>query len=957
MAGLRDSVIQGMVSAINREPGKPWNDETGIEFAKDLLAAFAKLYPDEDPETMDACDIWREVEALQAVYVEDGTAHLSLPHRDWLPDRRGITSWYYWQRYREYLLAQSQLPTQVVDNMDELTDEILGELGDPEDTAPWDRRGMIVGEVQAGKTGNYTALINKALDVGYRLIIVLAGTQDDLRSQTQLRVDEGVLGIDTRPAALAGKSGTRIGVGCVPMSLKPRCPVEPMTEASMHGDFSGLKFINHELRPDRALLMVVKKNVRILQRIHKWARGFARVTNGHDRAVNGIPLLLIDDEADYASVNTHDVKADEEPSRINECIRQLLRDFGQKSFVGYTATPFANIFIDPGHGDTRLGDLGDDLFPRDFIFNLPSPSNYIGPAKLFGLPDEFHETRGAEPSPPLPVIEYVNDADTVFPPKHHKDLRVESLPGSLKDAIEAFVLVCAARRTRGQTHCHNSMLVHVTRYNEVQEEVTALVRDHVHRLKQAIEYQTGPDYEKLMERMEERWHADFEQKRETVATLTGDTTLEAISWTQVRNELKAAMSKIQVKTVNGKVKDVLDYKDNADKGISVVAIGGDKLSRGLTLEGISISYFLRPTSLSDTLLQMGRWFGYKDGFADLCRIWTTRKTVELYQWVAASIQELREDFDVMVESGGTPADYGLRVRKSPVAMQITSPNKMQLGQTITASEPVSGRLLETFCFTKDAELQKRNFEEVCEWLNQQPPGEVDPHDSTNTITWRGISGEKIVALLERFDVHPRCSRLSSDSLGPCIENCMRDGDLREWTVCVISVPVPSLPTTKSSPFDGPLSFSIGPQYPLQWTPRRSDAGYVPHAFFLGNQRMISPRDEFRDLTPDEYDRAMQLTREHSASPKAPEPQFPAGPYIREARDRHRGLLLIYPLWPRENPKATEWTDGILPSTPIPGLAFSLPRISSDLSTVQYVVNRIYSFQELDGGDFSDDYNG
>ena len=346
-------------------------------------------------------------------------------------------------------------------------------------------------------------------------------------------------------------------------------------------------------------------------------------------------MLLIDDEADNASINVKSKatpKADSEEvdvSAINGKIREVLQCFRQSAYVGYTATPFANIFVNPEAQSERYG---DDIFPRNFIINVNAPTNYVGPSKVFGLDGDVDA--GIDPSDGLPIVRdldsapYAGDyaAPECFPQPHKTSHLTTRLPASLKVAIRSFILTCAARRARGQQTKHNSMLVHVTRFTAIQEQVATLIAGELAGLQRRIAYGDGAATLKIRDELRELWESDFAP----VSAAMGEESGPAVTWEDVDQALHDAAAKITVMKVNSTAGVPLDYKQHEKQGLSVIAIGGDKLSRGLTLEGLSISYFLRTSKMYDTLMQMGRWFGYRPGYLDLCRLYTTRTLIGWY---------------------------------------------------------------------------------------------------------------------------------------------------------------------------------------------------------------------------------------------------------------------------------------------------------------------------------------
>ncbi|RYD69218.1 MAG: hypothetical protein EOP84_28880, partial [Verrucomicrobiaceae bacterium] len=363
---------------------------------------------------------------------------------------------------------------------------------------------------------------------------------------------------------------------------------------------------------------------------------------------------------------------DHDPTVLNSQIRKLLNYFEKRAYVGYTATPFANIFI---HEKAATEEEGDDLFPRNFIVNMPAPSDYYGPEELFKM-DGSPETDA-----PPKLVRYISDhAATLgirekngWVPPVHKSSHLpridgrDELPGSLRKAILSFVLATCARRARGEMRVPNTMLIHVTKFTNVQREVGKQVQDFVDVLERAVCYGGETEADGWCSELRQLWQSDFESTSSEVGTSPSP-------WEDIEQHLETVVKAIKVKLINGSAGDVLEYeKDNAP---TLIAIGGDKLSRGLTLEGLTVSYFLRATTMYDTLMQMGRWFGYKPGYSDLCRIFMTRELERWYGHIAKANEELRQDFDHMVAVGGTPRDFGHKVRSHPTLL-VTSRVKMR----------------------------------------------------------------------------------------------------------------------------------------------------------------------------------------------------------------------------------------------------------------------------------------
>lgn len=327
-------------------------------------AITASLASDADCE-----ELTRRLIARLSIDVERGVAVYAEDYKPWLADRRRDIVWSRWLTYKQYLI-NAKWPPRVVEKLDELTDQILDFAGNPNIEGGWARRGLVLGDVQSGKTASYLALFNKAADAGYRLIIVLAGHTEYLRQQTQRRVDEGFIGRDTsRNANRAGTTTTQrlIGVGGINKQI---ANPQGMTTAARDFTKSSREAtsITIDSKASAPYVFVVKKNKSVLLALSQWLDEQPKTAGQLD-----VPLLLLDDESDYASVNT---KEEDNPTAINDAIRGILAQFLRSSYIAFTATPFANIFIDC--------DNTDDLFPRDFIYALESPTNYVGAEATFG---------------------------------------------------------------------------------------------------------------------------------------------------------------------------------------------------------------------------------------------------------------------------------------------------------------------------------------------------------------------------------------------------------------------------------------------------------------------------------------------------------------------------------------------------------------------------------------------
>lgn len=802
--------------------------ETQTEEAlKQLVAIQAKVLemaegPDGGTPYSDH-DIEAAVRALQtkfSIRMEIGTIFEAEDYRPWLSGRQGDIDWYYWDRYRKHLLTAKGFPPRVVRTLDDITDKILNHLEDPSKEGAWSRRGLVVGHVQSGKTANYTGLICKAADAGYRVIIVLAGLLNSLRNQTQERIDSDFMGWCTR-------SSKPIGVSRFETKRRPVC-LTTVTE-----DFNRTTATTQ--LPLQALnvpiVLVLKKNKHTLEKLHEWLRE----QNRHD--LREFSMLMIDDEADHASVNTN--KEDKDPTTINRAIRDLLKLFTRSSYVGYTATPFANIFIDPENEDEMTdGELYRDLFPRDFILSLDPPDNYVGPHRIFTEEADLDQVRPIE------------DHEDYLPIKHKIDFVPESLPPSLIRAIDCFVIARAIRLLRGQASKHHSMMINVSRFTGVQNFLKGLVNDRVKELRRSVRNYTGLSTDealknKLVKSLHSTWEEEF-------------SSLE-FNWTEIQGMLKSSLDPVEVISVNRSSGDTLDYNASEfPNGRSVIAVGGLGLSRGLTLEGLLVSYFLRNSIMYDTLMQMGRWFGYRDGYDDICRIFMTDAAAAWYSHIAHATEELRGDFRKMEKLKMTPLDFGLRVRSHPTSLIVTARNKMRRGVAVPHRIALEGRLIETLALSANPKINSDNLDLVDRTIRSL---DVDFGEARERIPlgflWRSIPSEIIQEFVRQF-VSPPASFYTyySEAL---IEQL-------RWIENRVAMCDILLKTLKPSEDDPPLEIGENLYGRLQSREKTAHLGDGIISF-KKKSRLGEPRDEEAGLSEDQIEKLQKLEGRKTINPR------------------------------------------------------------------------------------------
>jgi len=822
-------------------------------------------------QAVDIEKIIRNVEVCMNVLVHgvSGAIGDDIDHIDWLGAEKTKISWSYWDRYKHYLLNIKNLPLAVVENLEDTTDAVLGRLENPLRGERWDRRGMVVGHVQSGKTGHYTGLICKAVDAGYKFIVVLAGSDNGLRAQTQLRIDEGFLGF-TMGYGVGNQRGQKLGVGLLPQIFGQNLHPATFTTAAEKGDFKRAVAQGMGVVPGAMpIVLVVKKNSTVLENLYAWSKAILGSERDGIHKIPNVPVLVIDDECDYASVNTKNTvyefqknQAPVEPTKINGHIRRLLNMFDRSAYVGYTATPFANIFIyhQPGI-EQKI--YGEDLFPRSFIICLPRSSDYMGADQVFGLQDAVLQNIEAKDS--LPIVRPFADLEDWISPAHKSDWSPPTgeLPESLKNAVLSFVLVCAARMSRGQANEHNSMLVHLTRFVLVQGELKVVLENEVRKIRNAIRNSTTQEGRPIQDKLKNLWESDF---LETTIEFNSPN-LVSIPWSEVEKNLRAAVEKIEVKVINGTSEDALQYFNNQKLGISVIAIGGAKLSRGLTLEGLSVSYFQRTTKMYDTLMQMGRWFGYRPGYSDFCRLYTTDELIGWYQDITMATEELYNQFEQMVIYNKTPKEFGLRVAQSPQNLLVTAKVKMRnasLAKLSFAGSEASHRLIKA----RDVAKSITETRTLMRWV--QSSYEEHPTEGGPSHLFKNCSPEGVVKFLKDFPRYPGANKADPKLLMEYIELCLKQGELTNWSIAFIST---SEKERKKASIEG-LEVTLQRR---KGTDRKGDRVI---------RTLWSPSDQKLGLSNEELQRALRAADDAGETP-------PSGTHYRYGRSKTHGLLAIY----------------------------------------------------------------
>ena len=772
-----------------------------------------------------------------------------------------------------------------IDDLDDASTKVVAHLPNPHGEGEFHCRGLVLGYVQSGKTTNFTAVIAKAADAGYRFFVVLSGIHDALRQQTQDRLNSQL--------------------------WEPHRDL--WNRLTNETDFRPTDNVDALLaNQSQRVLAVVKKNGSRLRALRNWLRG------ARPELLAACPILIIDDEADQASVNT--AKPDRNPTRINRLIREIVNGSPKAAYVGYTATPFANVLVDPQNYE--------DLFPRDFIVDLPRPEFYIGPEAIFGreplefdaegLEDDGHDFIRSVPLEELAAVRPMGASS-----RHEFD---PDVPDSLDAALRYFLLSTAARRVRKKGNRHATALVHTSQHVDVHERTAEAIRAHLKSL--AARISRGD--QTLMSELKRQW----EYECETVPS--SDFDLEPVAWEDVQAVLPVVADAAEVITDNSRTpKDERLNFDDANPRV-IVAVGGNTLSRGLTLEGLAVSYFVRSASAYDTLLQMGRWFGYRNGYADLTRLWLTDEMREWFHHLATVEQEIRFDVDRFETEHVTPEELGVRIRTHP-KLAVTAAAKMQHARTADAS--YSGRRLQTILFNhRDPAWLTGNLDAGRSLI-------AAASKSTRRVVRPGITivgpidSQLIVDLLARYRFHENSRDLNSRLITDYIRGRRADGELSHFKVAVMG-------RAGSSDYLGEVDLGLSQRVGCI---NRARLKVVGGSTYADIKALMSQSDRVVDLDIDPTELAEVRTRGELARIR----NLPA----RGGHGDDTGLLLLYPVSKDSRPvrgslktrQPLEAVEHVL------GVGLVFPETQSRTAAVDYVTANVAALSnDVENPDDADD---
>lgn len=700
----------------------------GVDIAKEYFLQFPNLGEAEIEELATAYEESCEKTGEGGPIISDVLDTFKYPG----PRENGV-----WASFRDRLSAKRDEGE--LEDLDRESNTIVRRTPDPNSPNSVACRGLVVGHIQSGKTTNFEAVAAKLADLDYRMIIVLAGIHNSLRSQTQGRMQEDLVGPnrDGRWFVLTDEHNDFDLI-----NLK----------AVQSGRASHTQAAQSYLTSKwKTALLVVKKNATVLRKLHAWLE-----TEETRNALENAKVLVIDDEADQASVQTN---------TIQNLIVDILGLMPRSTYIGYTATPFANVFCNPV--EER------DLYPRNFIYSLPQPKGYFGPEVLFGRDsldlDEEEQDEGKD------MIRTIPESDEfLLRPQTKEDVDGFSpvMTDELQDAIRWFILATAARWLRENGHVDSSMLIHTSYQTAIHESFVQPVQKVVEDLKDAL----GRGSSEVDDGLRDLWESEAARVPAAEWGRTAET------YEELREVLPAVLDDVRVIVENSASDDRLRYLP--DQSNTIIAIGGNTLSRGITLEGLVSSVFLRPTNTYDTLLQMGRWFGFRTDYEDLPRIWMTPQLQRSFRHLSLVEHELRQDIHSYELQGLTPMQAAVRVRTHP-ALAITA----KMGAAKPATVSFSGARLQTRFFrTQDREWLKTNNLAGEALIRRAGERAAKEEKLTNGgVLYRDVPAAEVLGFLSKYRIVEDQSDMQPETIKKYITVCMglEDPQLLRWNIAVM----------------------------------------------------------------------------------------------------------------------------------------------------------------------------
>jgi hypothetical protein len=851
-----------------REWGKPIPMVDEFDDNYDTFRAFLDLFaPPEAVKRLERLGIPQDIiERIREQHEQETIRikELEEPHAVILGNR---DTWYTgpqvkdkcWPAIVTELLKDGWSQSPAIEDLDNSSTRVVSLLNHPKEKS-FATRGLVVGYVQSGKTTNFTSVMAKAADRGYKLFIVLAGIHNGLRRQTQARLVQQL--VEPNPAMWSQLTGLD----------KDFTPTE--NPASYFGK-------NNKTH----VLCVVKKNATVLRKLAQWLEKASDY-------LGDCPALIIDDEADQATVAT---------KSINPLILSIMGSLPKSAYVGYTASPFANLLIDPS---------AEDLYPKDFVVNLPKPAGHFGTEVLFGRyaldgedpeqVDDGHDMIRSIPEDDVSCVRPETKADV--------DGFEPVIIDTLRTAVEYFWLATAARRVRKTGNPHNTMLIHTSVNTSVHN---SFKRPLQHLRDTAARSLDDPA---LLARLRDLW--DRESSR-VPAEDFGET---KVPFDRLIQELPGVLRSCRVIMDNSSSEDRLDYENGP---VVAIAVGGNTLSRGLTLEGLSVSYFVRAVSAYDTLLQMGRWFGFRNGYADLPRIWMTDELAEWFRHLATVETEMRRDIETYMTEDETPLTFAVRLRTHP-ALRVTAAAKMR--DAVTAASSYGGKRVQTHYFHTNADWLRGNIAAACTLVEASAAhgSQVDERPAEGRYVFHDVPHELVIDFLTDYRFHEKSPENDADLIkGYIRKRASTAGSLQRWNIAIVGNPQGD-------------DFTFAPGVTVGRNTRARLAVTNPAPDFADIKTLMSRRDAGVDLSGDVGKLTEKMIME-----------------LRQFQFPNTGLLVLYPIDKISDPSPSKKLRAPLGAEEhVIGVGLVFPKPANGDSTVEKYISANLANVRIEDEDYS-----
>lgn len=753
-----------------------------------------------------------------------------------------------WGKLRRILTGKGWAEDHIND-LDSQSNTVVSSLASPKKADPSVIKGLVLGYVQSGKTANFSAVIAKATDEGYRLVIVLSGIHNGLRSQTEKRLRAEL----TDP--FGGSNSFNLTTSDPSGDFKAENSVTPNALFDVPGKFT---------------LAVLKKNTTVLSKFTKW------LSTCSPEILRQCPVLIIDDEADQAGVNE---SKGENRTAINKRIVDLiefLRKHTTVSYCGYTATPFANVLIDANDQA--------DLFPRDFIVSLKAPDSYVGPEKLFGRAPVDDD--GGTPG--LNLIRNIDPAETITTDDAQK---IGDLKPSLIFAIHSFLLAGAERIRRGHEDKHITMLIHTSHLTSAHNEMCDKVESYLKKINVKIESEDTT----TLRTLKETWEKDF------IPTSLGFPKQEMGTFDSLIDCIKIFTDKISRSVIKENSQSETRLNFDNEKVWSII-VGGNTLSRGLTIEGLTISYFHRTASGYDTLLQMGRWFGYRNGYLDLTRIFVTPEMEANFYHLATVEHELREDIYRMEQNGETPTDIALKIRDHD-DLEITNKRVLRRNGIFASNTYSASKIQATHIFLNRPDIAENNFNAIKSLLTKLEDSDLKVQNEFEKFRrchmYRGVDHKFVLEFLEKYTFSSADKKFNFGLLYSYISKLAEYGELNDWSVVLMSANQVDDNKLIDMETNGIKVYAVERRQSDQVSRTPQDLGTVVRYITIIRDELVDMADQIPKEEMDSFLKDQKISESISQR--------------RNLRPPDRGLLLIYPIythWQLSAEKRKELGDGL-----------------------------------------------